>query len=266
MTGLLDDQQPAPPAAGHSHDQAAESVTHATFRPTRSSSQTSLTYKRVYVIDDDPLFLRTLVDILAHQGYEPLGLETGAAALDALCVQTPQVALIDLNLDDMPGLDLLAAIKQAAPQTECIMLTGQAATHTVIEAINRGAYGYLQKPYAIEQLLLLVRRACEKHDAHLAQRQSEARYRSLFEDSPISLWEADFSRIKAYLAQQQAGSGVDDLAVLLAQRPELLETCADLMTVLDVNQTTLDVFAATDKQDVLETVGRRVLARSSRMF
>lgn len=131
----------------------------------------------VLLIDDDPGFRTTLVDILDLKGYTVFAADQGAAALDLLACEECAVALIDLQLSDTSGLELMKRIKQLSPATECIVVTGYASQSSAIEAVNLGAYGYLQKPYDVEQLLLLIRRAFEKRQAEHERRLLEERLR-----------------------------------------------------------------------------------------
>jgi signal transduction histidine kinase/CheY-like chemotaxis protein/PAS domain-containing protein len=84
---------------------------------------------------------------------------------------------------------------------------------------------------------------------------SETRYRDLFENSPISLWEEDFSQVKAYLDQLSFEGGVN-LEDYLAHHPEVVMQCVKLVRVLDVNDTTLALHRARDKSDLLESLDR----------
>ena len=142
----------------------------------------------ILIVDDDAHLRQTLADILRVKGYAPSTATTGRAALDAVRAEMPAVALIDLKLEDMSGLEVMGRIKQVAPRTECLVLTGHVSQASAIEAINLGAYGYLQKPCDVEQLLLTIRRAIEKRETVDALRESEERYRSLFERIPIGLY------------------------------------------------------------------------------
>jgi PAS domain S-box-containing protein len=80
--------------------------------------------------------------------------------------------------------------------------------------------------------------------------KSEARYRSLFENSPISLWDEDFSAVKAYLDRLVA-SGIEDLDAFLSNRPDLIAECARLVRVRDVNRATLRLFEIESKEGLL---------------
>ncbi|MFH1852682.1 MAG: PAS domain S-box protein [Candidatus Neomarinimicrobiota bacterium] len=136
---------------------------------------------RILIVDDDPRIRKTLADILTIKGYDCETVSGSREALDYLTREIPDLALIDLKLEDGSGIDLLTEIKAFAPGVECILLTGFASQETAIQALNHGAFSYLQKPYDIEQLLLAIRRALEKAFAEKAVLQSENDYRQLFE-------------------------------------------------------------------------------------
>jgi PAS domain S-box-containing protein len=133
----------------------------------------------ILIVDDDPGFRKTLSDILSFKGYRAIAFDRGETTLDFIQTEKPLIVLIDLKLEDMLGLDLLKRIKQLAAPTECILLTGYASQSSAIEAVNLGAYGYMQKPYNIDQLLMMIRRAIEKVQAEEALRASEERLRQV---------------------------------------------------------------------------------------
>ena len=136
---------------------------------------------RILIVDDDPKVRKILSDILSGGEYEPVMAATGMEAGDAVQGETPDiaVALIDLKLDDMSGLEVMREIKESSPDTECIILTGHASQETAIEAVNLGAYSYALKSYEMESLLLTIRRACDKRKAAVALRESEEIHRAL---------------------------------------------------------------------------------------
>ena len=143
---------------------------------------------RVLVLDDDANLRKTVGDILKIKGFKPLLCTTGKAALERVQKQELAVALIDLRLEDMPGLEVLRGIKERSPQTECILLTGHASQATAIEAINLGAYSYFQKPVDMNQLLLAIQRAAEKREAERTIRATEAKLRALVEQVPAVIY------------------------------------------------------------------------------
>ncbi|MBN1488148.1 MAG: response regulator [Anaerolineae bacterium] len=130
--------------------------------------------QKILIVDDDENLRKTLADILQFKGYTPIAIGTGAKALEIIEDAKPVVALLDLRLEDMSGLDVVREIKNRQPDTECIVLTGYASQSSAIEAINLGAYSYVQKPYDLDQLLLTIRRAIEKRAAEAALREERA--------------------------------------------------------------------------------------------
>jgi len=120
---------------------------------------------RILIIDDDPNLRKTLADILRIKGYEPLTAADGEKGLAILLENRVILALLDLGLPGIPGLEVLARIKADSPLTGVIVLTGQATIDSAVEATNRGAFSYLVKPYEIDQLINYIRRAIEKQQA-----------------------------------------------------------------------------------------------------
>jgi signal transduction histidine kinase len=137
-----------------------------------------MTTRTILVVDDDANLRRTLSDILRAKGYLPVSAKDGREALAACEREAVDVALIDLVLPDLPGLEVLKRLKAARPSLEAIILTGNASLDSAIEAINRGAYSFLEKPYEAEQLLLHLRHTVDKLDAE----EELARHRDHLED------------------------------------------------------------------------------------
>ena len=123
------------------------------------------------IVDDDPNLRKTLSDILTLKGHRPCEAGTGRDALAVAKAEKPAVVLLDLRLEDMSGLEVMERIKRLSPTTECIVLTGYASQSSAIEAINLGAYSYVQKPYEIEHLLVTIQRAVEKQEAEIERQQ-----------------------------------------------------------------------------------------------
>ena len=137
----------------------------------------------VLIVDDDPNLLATMRDIFMVKGFKPIPVRTAAEARSQAREQTVDVALIDLHLEDMPGLKLLRALKTDSPGIECILLTGHASQSSAIDAINAGAYSYFQKPCDVDQLVLSVQRAGEKRAAEAALRTSEASLQAVLQST-----------------------------------------------------------------------------------
>jgi diguanylate cyclase (GGDEF)-like protein len=121
--------------------------------------------EKILVVDDDPNLRKTLADILRVKGYETAIAGTGAEAIAAAEQGGISLALIDLMLPDLPGLEVMARIKAVSSLTEAIILTGHASMDTAIEATRQGAFSYLLKPYNMDDLLRNIRHGVERQQA-----------------------------------------------------------------------------------------------------
>lgn len=116
---------------------------------------------RVLIIDDERPVLMTLEALLTANGYEVFAANTGRAGRHLLASGKPDLVLLDLGLPDADGMDLLREMKAAQPDLEIIILTGQDSLHNAIESIKLGAFHFISKPYAPEELLSLLAHASE---------------------------------------------------------------------------------------------------------
>jgi two-component system cell cycle sensor histidine kinase/response regulator CckA len=118
---------------------------------------------RVLVVDDDKQLLRTLSDILRRRGYTPQVASSGREGL-AIAAESPHpaIALVDLRLPDMDGLELVGRLRVLSELTEMVILTGNASIDSAVRALREHSHDYLVKPVAPEQLLITVSRASER--------------------------------------------------------------------------------------------------------
>ncbi len=137
---------------------------------------------RVLLVDDDPNLLRSMSDILNFKGYETVQATKGGLALDIIKNTKIEVALVDLRLEDISGLELLREIKRISPMIEVLLLTGHATQVSAIEAVQGGAFGYYQKPVDVDQVILAIQQAAEKNHAAVTLAASERRFRALIEN------------------------------------------------------------------------------------
>jgi len=118
--------------------------------------------RRILIIDDERPILLTLEALLSRHGFETETAATAAAGLKALKNKEAALVLLDLQLPDVQGLDMLEQIKAERPETQVIILTAHDTLNNAIESIKRGAYHFVSKPYAPEELLSLIEKALEK--------------------------------------------------------------------------------------------------------
>src|SRR6187549_2710623 len=117
---------------------------------------------RVLIIDDERPVLLTLEALLKRHSYHVDTAGTASQGLKLLKSSSPSLVLLDLQLPDADGLETLDQIKTEVPQTQVIILTAHDSLHNAIESIKRGAFHFISKPYAPEELLSLVEKALEK--------------------------------------------------------------------------------------------------------
>jgi DNA-binding NtrC family response regulator len=118
--------------------------------------------RKIVVIDDERPILMTLEALLRRHGYEPLLANTAAAGLTAIQQKGADLVLLDLGLPDADGLETLAKIKELHPQLPVIIVTAQDSLNNAIESIKLGAFHFISKPYAAEELMSLADRALEQ--------------------------------------------------------------------------------------------------------
>jgi DNA-binding NarL/FixJ family response regulator len=116
---------------------------------------------RVVVIDDHQLVSETLKTTLsAQQGIDVVGLtDSGSAGIELVAQLLPHVALIDFRLGDMTGADVVKAIREQAPLTQCVILTGSGQDRALLESLEAGALGFVTKHQRFGEVVEAVRAA-----------------------------------------------------------------------------------------------------------
>jgi DNA-binding NtrC family response regulator len=117
---------------------------------------------RILIVDDERPVLVTLEALLKRHGYQVDTASTAAQGIKLLKSKSPALVLLDLQLPDADGMEMLDRIKSELPRIQVIILTAHDSLHNAIESIKRGAYHFISKPYAPEELLSLIERALEK--------------------------------------------------------------------------------------------------------
>ena len=119
---------------------------------------------KIVVIDDERPVLLTLEALLKRQGFSVQMAGTANAGLALIEKFHPEVVLQDLGLPDAPGLETLGKIKQRHPDVAVIIITAQDSLSNAIESIKLGAFHFISKPYAPEELVNVIRRALEQRE------------------------------------------------------------------------------------------------------
>ena len=117
---------------------------------------------RVLVVDDEPDAAEALTLLLKPRGFDVRVAGTGDAARSVVTAWRPHVVLLDLMLPDVNGLDLLRDFRAAVPDTQVVMVTGYGSVPKVVEAMNGGAFGFIEKPIDAMLLLAVLDKATEK--------------------------------------------------------------------------------------------------------
>lgn len=109
--------------------------------------------RRVYVVDDDEPFRRSLLVLLESAGWKPLGFASGREFAEAAGELEPGILLLDLNLGEGTGLDLIESQPEAIERFAVVMMTGAGEIATAVRSIKAGAADFIEKPFFSEELL-----------------------------------------------------------------------------------------------------------------
>ena len=135
---------------------------------------------KILIVDDETNLLRTLSDILRENGFEVSVAKNARAALEMLGKEGFDIALIDIRMPGMDGVELLERIKEKHERLEAIIMTAYGTIETAVKATKLGAYAYMLKPLDIDELLVniqkIVRLKSLKEEARFLQLQLEERH------------------------------------------------------------------------------------------
>jgi two-component system response regulator HydG len=143
---------------------------------------------KVLLVDDETGILDSLRILFRGAGYEVATAKGGAEALELLGRSKPDLVVTDIRMPGTSGLEVLSGTRDVDPEIPVILMTAQASLQSAVRAVNEGAYYYLQKPFANEELLAICKRAAEARVLKAENRQlrKEIRRRDrTFEGRPI---------------------------------------------------------------------------------
>ena len=124
---------------------------------------------RILIVDDDENIRKVLTTILEEEGYIIESVDTGKKAIERTKRKAYNLALIDIRLPDIEGIELLTRMKDTTPKMRKIIITGYPTIQNAIEAVNRGADAYIVKPFDMEKVLRTI-------EGQLEKQQTEKRY------------------------------------------------------------------------------------------
>ena len=136
---------------------------------------------RVLVIDDETTFADMLVMLLSREGYNAVAVNDGQAGVEKLASDVYDLVLCDLKMPRMSGLEFLDAIAEQGLRTTVIMMSAFGTVDMAVEALKRGAYDYISKPFKRDEILLTLKKAEERQ-------QLKARVEEL--EDRVSRWKA----------------------------------------------------------------------------
>ncbi|MEX2181290.1 MAG: sigma-54 dependent transcriptional regulator [Gemmatimonadaceae bacterium] len=121
----------------------------------------SASHPSVLIVDDESGILQTLEILLRAEGFAPHTAHGGRAALEMIPELSPDIILTDIRMPQVTGVEVLAAARAHDPGVPVILMTAQATLQTAMQAVNAGAFYYIQKPFRNDELLAILRRAAE---------------------------------------------------------------------------------------------------------
>jgi two-component system response regulator HydG len=138
------------------------------------------------VVDDESGILDTLRILLKNEGFEVTTAQGGRAGLEQIRAGTHDIILSDVRMPQVSGLDILQAAREQDGMTPVILMTAQASLQSAIQAVNSGAFYYIQKPFANDELVAILRRACEFRQVRVENKQLKQEIRRRTDRGAVS--------------------------------------------------------------------------------
>ncbi len=202
--------------------------------------------QKILVVDDEKMIRWSLGEALRGWGYEPVEAETASAALAAFDAEPPAAILLDINLPDGSGLDLLRQIRHRQPEAVAIMITANVLIDETIAALRGGAYDFIGKPINLEELQVAIRNGIEagrlRKEVKLFRRERSQQFsfNQIVGESPAIREMLGLARkvaeseVSSVLLQGESGTGKDLVAKAIhyqstrAAEPFVAINCAAL--------------------------------------
>jgi two-component system, NtrC family, response regulator AtoC len=169
---------------------------------------------KVLIAEDEAHLGSILQKFLEGRGYQVAVYNDGRSALDALRAESFDVALLDIVMPEMDGLEVLRQIREELSPPEVIIITGNGTIETAISAMKLGAYDYLAKPYRMAEIDVMVRRAWEKREL---TRENTLLHKRLSRAEAVSEIVTQFAPMQAVLALVERVARSDSAVLILGE-------------------------------------------------
>src|SRR2546430_2942764 len=120
---------------------------------------------RILIIDDEPAMVEVISELCREKGHQVNSFNSAQKAIEALSGISPQIVITDIKMGKVGGFDVLRECLEIAPQPAVIMITGYPDVETAVDAMKKGAFDYIVKPFKIDELQLTIQRALDFQSA-----------------------------------------------------------------------------------------------------
>jgi len=216
----------------------------------------------ILIVDDEPRMCDSLKVLLSNEGYSTETAGSGQEAIERLAKGTVDLALLDIVMPDMNGLQIMDYIKKKNLDTLVIVITGHASVDSAIESLRKGAYDYLRKPFEFDELLKRVENAVEqkrlKREFQIINGKlalSERRYQDLVNHSPDIIFTLDLDGTFTFVNQAWEKSLGNKPEDVIGKRfgdfvtRDVADHCTSLLRQVEQGQTISDISYSLTHED-----------------
>lgn len=138
---------------------------------------------KIMVVDDEEHILSLFKMVLENEGYDIVCVSSGEECLRRIKKESPDLILLDIMMPGMSGIDVMEKARKISPDTIIIVVTAHASLDSAISAVHYGAGGYILKPFDVNEVVAIVKRALRERELEGELKKSEEKYRCLFENA-----------------------------------------------------------------------------------
>ena len=210
--------------------------------------------KRILIVEDSTVVVAEMKIKLTELGYEVVAaVSSGEESIAKIHEYKPDLVLMDIRLSgEMDGIEAAKEIRKTY-DFPVLFISAFSDQETISRAKETAPYGFIVKPFGEAELAGAIEIALKRHEYDRVIKDSENRYRILFEDSPISIWEEDFSEVREIVSLFE-GTGVDSVEKIFSGDPGRVKDLVLKIKLLNVNKATLKLVGAKDKFDLAENI------------